>query len=51
MKKHEKRQKKVFWSSDLLRKGHSFLCQAQQNGPWVSKDAEFKVDFKNINLP
>jgi hypothetical protein len=33
MKKHVKRQNKVFWSSDLLRKGHSFLSQALNNGP------------------
>jgi hypothetical protein len=50
----------VFWSSDLLRKGHTFRGQALYKGPkffvhnmglWVSKDAEFNVDFKNINLP
>jgi hypothetical protein len=26
--KPRKTAKKFFWSSDLLRKGHSFLCQA-----------------------
>jgi hypothetical protein len=31
--KTQKTAKKVFWSSDLLRKGHSFLCQALYNGP------------------
>jgi hypothetical protein len=55
-----KTAKKVFWSSDLLRKGHSLRGQALYKGPkfffiiwglWVSKDAEFNVDFKNINLP
>jgi hypothetical protein len=53
--------KKVFWSSDLLRKGHSLRVQALYKGPkffffiisgfWVSKDAEFNVDCKNTNLP
>jgi hypothetical protein len=49
----------VFWSSALLRKGHAFRGQALYKGPtflfiiwglWVSKDAEFNEDFKNINL-
>jgi hypothetical protein len=31
--KTRKTSKKVFWSSDLLRKGHSFLCQSLYNGP------------------
>jgi hypothetical protein len=30
--KTRKTAKKVFWSSDLLRKGYSFLCQALYNG-------------------
>jgi hypothetical protein len=52
----------VFWSSDLLRKGHTFgqalyCIRVHKNfslriwGLWVSKDAEFNVDFTNINLP
>jgi hypothetical protein len=58
--KSTENSKKVFWSSDLLRKGHAFPGQALHKGPkffplkWgllVSKDAEFNVDFKNINLP
>jgi hypothetical protein len=52
-------KKKVSGSSDLSRKGHAFPGQALCKGPkfifiiwglWVSQDAEFKVDFKNINL-
>jgi hypothetical protein len=31
--KIRKKAKKVFWSSDLFRKGHLFLCQALYNGP------------------
>jgi hypothetical protein len=47
-------------SSDLLRKGHSFRGQALYKGPKFYfhnmglmgiKNAEFNVDFKNINLP
>jgi hypothetical protein len=52
---------KVFESIDLDRKGHAFLGHALYKGPkflfslkiwgvWVSRDAEFNVDFKNINL-
>jgi hypothetical protein len=53
--------KKVFRSSDLLRKGHSLRGHALYKGPklffiiwglWASKDAEFNIDFKNAqNAP
>jgi hypothetical protein len=33
---------------DLYRKGHHAL---KIWGLWISKEAEFNVDFKNINLP
>jgi hypothetical protein len=57
-----KTAKKGFWSSDLLRKSHSFRGQALHKGPnffspygfyglMGIKNAVFNVDFKNINLP
>jgi hypothetical protein len=58
--KNTENSKKVFWSRDLLKKGHSLRCQKLYKGPkivfiiwglWVLKDEEFNVDFKNINLP
>jgi hypothetical protein len=51
--------KNIFLPSDLFLIGHDFLGHALYKGPkflftiwtsWVSKDAEFYVDFKNINL-
>jgi hypothetical protein len=60
-KKNGKEQEKECWSTDLLRSGHNFLGHAvhmgqkfsfsKRKGLRVSKDAEFDVDFKNINLP
>jgi hypothetical protein len=59
--KIRKTAKKVSGSSDLLRKGHDFPGQALYKGPkivffkiaglWVSNDADFNLDLKNINLP
>jgi hypothetical protein len=53
-------QKRFFRSIDLYRRGHYILGHALYRGQkicftmwawWVSKDTEFYVDFKNINLP
>jgi hypothetical protein len=55
-----KKAKKVFWSSDHLRKGHSLWGQALYKGAkffsliiwgFMGVKREFNVDFKNINLP
>jgi hypothetical protein len=62
MKKYRKLQKKGFWSTDLLRKGHEVhtvghivhrgkINVVQPKDLWVSKDTDFYVDLKNINLP
>jgi hypothetical protein len=56
--KSTENSKKIIWSSDLLRKGHTFSGQAQQYirvtnvffkiwGLWVS---EFNEDTININF-
>jgi hypothetical protein len=37
-----------FWVKHYIRVKKIFL---QYMGLWVLKDAEFKIDFKNINLP
>jgi hypothetical protein len=51
---------KVFWPSDHFIVGQNVLGHALYRGQnifftiwtsWISKDAEFYVDFKNINLP
>jgi hypothetical protein len=53
-------EKKNFWSSDLYRKWPDFFSQALYKSEiffftigtcLVSKDAEFYVEFKNVNLP
>jgi hypothetical protein len=50
-------QKKVCWSSDLLRVKHYTRIRARNcfslkiYSFGVSKDAEFNVDFKNMNVP
>jgi len=53
-------KKKNFWSSDLYRKWPDFFSQALYKSEiffftigtcLVSKDAEFYVEFKNVNLP
>jgi hypothetical protein len=54
-----KKAKKIFCPSDLFIIGHGFLGHALYKGKknffftiwtsWVSKDAEFYVDLKNIN--
>jgi hypothetical protein len=51
----------VIEANDLYRKGHAFPGHALYRGQtlfflkiwglWVTNDAEFDVDFKNINLP
>jgi hypothetical protein len=57
--KSTENSKNKFWSSDLLRKGHSLRGQALYKGKkiffvtwglWVSKDAEFNVDLKKYEL-
>jgi hypothetical protein len=56
------KQKKIILPIDLYRRGHDFLGPALNNGStkilfftmwaqWVTKDAEFYVDSKYINLP
>jgi hypothetical protein len=58
-RKKTKIAKKLFLPSDLFIIGHDFLGHGLYKGPkfffpiwtsWVSKDTEFHVDFKNINL-
>jgi hypothetical protein len=53
-------EKKLFWPSDLFIIGPDSLGHSLYKGQkffvhnfdfLVSKDAEFYVDFKNINLP
>jgi hypothetical protein len=59
MPKFEKYLQNLFRSTGLFRGGHDFLGQAlyqskkivQNKGIWVFKNAEFYVDFSNINLP